>query len=337
MIFPKNNPVYENLNTSFTNVGELLVNLKENGFTGCVEVVFWEYEGLLLMDNGNVVNAVEEIEAQAFTGQEAVERVVSKAGEKDGAINVYRVNGEMVTMLSSIARSENIYQDLSTDFTSLEGLINKLQKEDHTGYIEVHLEGDQTTGFIFMLAGKVIDSLFSAGGEDITGKNMLPRIIEQAGLQGAVFNVYRSGLEEAMEESEDIMVGLDFPQQIELWESILSAAESEVDRLTDPGQFLKAFKDALIANADEYPFLDPFAAEFSYRQGEITYHGEPRKDFSRGLAQGLQGALNRLEKGLPDRDVYGTVKSRIDPLVENHWEEIKKFRLDRLLPGMFTG
>ena len=82
MIFPKNNAVYENLNTSFTNVEELLVNLKENGFTGCVEVVFWEYEGLLLLDNGEVVNAVEEIEGQKLTGQEAVRRVIDRAGEK---------------------------------------------------------------------------------------------------------------------------------------------------------------------------------------------------------------------------------------------------------------
>ena len=61
MIFPKKDAVYQNLNTSFTNFGEMLVDLKENNFTGVVQVSFWEYEGVLLLDNGNIVNATEEI------------------------------------------------------------------------------------------------------------------------------------------------------------------------------------------------------------------------------------------------------------------------------------
>ena len=61
MIFPKHDSVYQNLNTSFTNFGELLVDLKENSFTGVVQVSYWEYDGILLLDNGNIINAVEEI------------------------------------------------------------------------------------------------------------------------------------------------------------------------------------------------------------------------------------------------------------------------------------
>ncbi|MEJ2413298.1 MAG: hypothetical protein P8Y34_09965 [Anaerolineales bacterium] len=60
MIFPKREPVYQNLNTSFTNFGELLVDLNENSFTGVVQVSFWEYEGVMLLDNGNIINAVQE-------------------------------------------------------------------------------------------------------------------------------------------------------------------------------------------------------------------------------------------------------------------------------------
>ena len=336
MIFPKNNAVYENLNTSFTNVSELLVNLKENGFTGILEVVFWEYEGLLLMDNGNVVNGIEEFDDQTLTGSGSVKRVIAKSEEKDGAINVYRINGEMVTMLSSIARSEVVYRDLSTDFTSLEGLINKLRSEDHTGYIEVHLEGDKTTGFIFMLSGKVIDSLFTAGGEDITGQHMLPRIIEQASLQGATFNVYRAALEETLEESEDIMVSFDFPQQVELWSVILAEVEQVTDRATKQGHFSNTFKDALIANAEEYPFLDPFAALFQYQDGEITFDADPRKDFSQGVAAGLQEALSRLEEEYPEEKIYDKVRARLAPVLEREQEKIQKFRLDRMLPGLFS-
>ena len=78
MIFPKKDSVYQNLNTSFTNFGELLVDLKENSFTGCVQVSFWEYDGLLLLDNGNIVNAVEEINENQVSRQYAVKRVLKR-------------------------------------------------------------------------------------------------------------------------------------------------------------------------------------------------------------------------------------------------------------------
>ena len=146
MIFPKREAVYQNLNTSFTNFGELLVDLKENSFTGVVQISYWEYEGVLLLDSGNIINAVQEINDKVITGQEAVRFVTNKAKEKDGAISVYRQKGEMITMLASVAKSEVLYENLSAEFTSLEALISKLQSEDHTGYIEVIFEGQDQKG-----------------------------------------------------------------------------------------------------------------------------------------------------------------------------------------------
>ena len=68
MIFPRRDAVYQNLNTSFTNFGELLVDLKENSFTGVVQISYWEYEGILLLDNGNIINGIEEINGNIITG-----------------------------------------------------------------------------------------------------------------------------------------------------------------------------------------------------------------------------------------------------------------------------
>ena len=79
MIFPKQDVIYQNLNTSFTNFGELLVDLKENSFTGVVQVSYWEYEGNLLLDSGNIVNAVEEVDGKIISGQDAVKRVTTIA------------------------------------------------------------------------------------------------------------------------------------------------------------------------------------------------------------------------------------------------------------------
>ncbi len=212
MIFPKKEAVYQNLNTSFTNFGELLVDLKENSFTGVVQVSFWEYEGVLLLDSGNIINAVQEIGGNVITGQDAVNAVTNKAKEKDGSVSVYHQKGEMITMLASVARSEVLYENLSAEFTSLEALISKLQNEDHTGYIEVIFEAQDQQGYIFLLAGEVIEALLSARGGEATKVAVLNQILALTTTMGAVFNVYRAAVEDALSESEVIKVSYNLPQ-----------------------------------------------------------------------------------------------------------------------------
>ncbi len=336
MIFPKNEAVYQNLNTSFTNFAELLVDLTENRFTGCIQVSFWEYEGLLLMDNGNVVNAFEEIGDAQITGPEAAKRVTQKAQEKDGTISVFSLSGDMVTMLASIVKSEVIFEDLSTEFTSLEALISKLQKENHTGYIEVSIHGDQRKGFIFLLAGEVIESMMTAQGEEISGTSILPRIIDYASSRGATFSVYRSAVEEALEESEEVMVSFDLPQLLEAWGEIIAAAEAAVEKHSKPGHFLNTFKETLISKADQYPFLDPFAAKFQYQGGTITFTGEARKSFSRGLAEGLTSTLEILDDQLEGVDLMGEVRQNTASVYQKHQTLIDRFNLAGMMPEILS-
>ena len=292
MIFPKRDSVYQNLNTSFTNFGELLVDLKENSFTGVVQVSYWEYEGILLLDSGNIINAIEEINGNIITGQSAVKKVTDKAKEKDGAISVYSQKGEMITMLASVAKSEIVYENLSTEFTSLDALITKLQNEDHTGYIEVTFAGSDQKGFIFLLAGRVIEALLAIRGEEVSGSTVLKRILEIISTEGAVFSVYKAAVEDALSESEMIKVSFNLPQLLEVWGAVIQGVESAADSILGKGVFLNRFKDTLIEKADEYPFLDPFAAKFQYDNGEVTFSGEFRKASARQL-ENVCGPLSR--------------------------------------------
>jgi len=336
MIFPKDNAVYQNLNTSFTNFAELLVDLKENSFTGCVQISYWEYEGVLLLDNGSVVNAVEEMGGNQLFGPDAAKRVTARAREKDGSISVFALSGEMVTMLASVANSEIIYENLSTEFTSLEALITKLRSEDHTGYIEVDIKEDPRLGYIFLLAGRVIESLITSQGEEISGANILPRIVDFASTRGATFSVYRSAVEQALEDSEEIMVSFDLPQLLVVWQHILAVSEAAVDRRTKPNHFLNTYKETLIEIADEYPFLDPFAAKFQYQNGEIKFTGEARKNFSQGLAAGLLGTLESIDAQLADVDLLVDIRAELGQVKQEHSELIERFNLGMLLPGLLV-
>jgi hypothetical protein len=338
MIFPKRAPVYENLNTSFTNFGELLVDLKENGFTGVVEVSFWEYEGVLLLDSGNIINAVQEISGTVITGQEAVKFVTEKAKEKDGAISVYQQQGEMITMLASVAKSEILYGNLSAEFTSLEALISKLQNEDHTGYIEVAFENVNQKGYIFLLAGQVIEALFSSPVEDASKAAVLNRILARTSSTGAILNVYQAAVEDALSESEVIDVSYNLPQLLAIWGAVINTIESSVDLALGKNEFLNTFKDTLIARADDYPFLDPFAAKFQYKEGVVTFTGEVRRNFSQAIGDCLMETINALAErmALDGKDLYGPVRAALDSLGSEYQDQLDRFNFVGILPDLFA-
>ncbi len=337
MIFPKKEAVYQNLNTSFTNFGELLVDLKENSFTGVVQVSFWEYEGVLLLDRGNIINAVQEINGKVITGQDAVSAVTDKAKEKDGSVSVYHQKGEMITMLASVARSEVLYENLSAEFTSLEALISKLQNEDHTGYIEVIFEAQDQQGYIFLLAGEVIEALLSARGGEATKVAVLNQILALTTTMGAVFNVYKAAVEDAHSESEVIKVSYNLPQLLEVWGAVIQAVESAADGLLGKKEFLNTFKETLIARADDYPFLDPFAAKFKYSDGVVTFTGEVRKDFSQAIGICLNNTVNTLAErmALDGKDLYGPVRSALGTLQGEFQDQLDRFSIPGILPDLF--
>lgn len=337
MIFPKKDSVYQNLNTSFTNFGELLVDLKENSFTGVVQVSYWEYEGILLLDNGNIINAIEEIIGNIVTGQSAVKKVTDKAKEKDGAISVFSQKGEMITMLASVAKSEIVYENLSTEFTSLDALITKLQSEDHTGYIEVTFTGSEQKGFIFLLAGRVIEALLSIRGDEVSGSTVIKRILELTSSVGAVFSVYKAAVEDALSESEMIKVSFNLPQLLEVWGAVIQGTESAADSILGKGEFLNKFKETLIEKADEYPFLDPFAAKFQYENGEVTFSGEVQKSFSQAIGECLWATIELLAErvALDDKDLFGSIHSAMDEVKANYQDLIDRFNFSGILPELF--
>ena len=338
MIFPKRDAVYQNLNTSFTNFGELLVDLKENGFTGVVQVSFWEYDGVLLLDNGSIVNASQEVGGKTLSGQDAVKLVTEKAKEKDGSISVFVQTGEMITMLASMVISKVVFENLSTEFTSLDALVAKLEGENHTGYIAVKLGGNRHMGYIFMLEGRVIDALLSSNSEEISGASVLKRILELIVSTGATFSVFESAVEEALSESEVIKISYNLPQLLETWGVVIRDVERSTDEQLGAGEFLNTFKDMLIANADHYPFLDPFAAKFRYQKGEVTYDGEVNKNFSRGIGVCLWQTVELLAErsALDGKDLFGPIRSSLLKVESQYQDQLNKFNFHGILPDLFS-
>ena len=336
MIFPKVQALFENLNTSFTNVGELLLDLQANSVTGYVQVSFWEYEGILFLNSGSIVNAIEETEGKRKIGQDAMINVTARAKTRDGTISVYSLSKEMVNMLSGVVESEVVHKDLSTEYTSLEKLITKLQGEGHTGYIEINFKGEKGSGIIFLQAGEPIESILSTGGEVVSGFEILPRIVQAATTFDATFNVYKAAVEQTFTEGTEIIAGFDLPQLLEVWGEIINTAEKAINGQSGDGHFLNTFKDTQIEKADEYPFLNPFDNEFEYKDGQVAFSGESVTNLSRGLGECLGAAVGKLTAESPGADLSGLIKTELAPVMEKHAEIIKIFNLEEALSDLLV-
>lgn len=316
MILPKGEVIYENLNTSFTNFGELLSNLKVNQITGYVLVSFWEYEGVFYLDSGNIVSAIEEYKNSRKIGQDAITGLLSKAKQKDGMISVYKLSPDLVAILAGAVKSEIVYKELTSDFTNLEKLIEKLKIEQHTGYIEIMTKDEKSTAIIFIQAGEPIESILSTKDKVTSNSGIHPQIYELVKLNGAVFNVYKAGLSI---NSSDISYSFDISQLLDFWGIVIATIENKFES----GKFDHSFRTSLIDKADNYPFFDPFADEFKYANGKITFEGSISTNFSKGMAE----VLNDLIIQISDTNI----RDEIEIIKKSQSEIIDKFALEDIL------
>jgi hypothetical protein len=339
MILPKGAVVHENLRTAFVDLNNFLQTLKEDNFTGYLQVSFWDYDGILFLEAGEIVNAFEQAQGGRKGGEEAVDNIIRMSKQKDGRINVYRLPPEMVTILAGTSMKEPTYKDLSTEFTSLDKLIEKLNKENHSGYIDIALNDNKGGGIIVFQEGEIVDAVMSdEKSEGVYGKEMLSKIIDDVQKKGGTFNVYRAGLESGGSDRMGSVRSSDLQEVIEIMQEVIGTVESVTDGINKrKGSFRDNFNKAQVAKSDEYPFLDPFAAEFDYRNGVIKFDGKVSADlFIRGIKDCLQEALEKMAGEISQDDLYRQIKAALQATVTKFGKKIDDLGLKSFMPEFFS-
>jgi len=320
MILPKGKHIYENLNTSFTDFEKLLADLKHDRLTGAVQVVFWDFEGILFLDAGTIVNASAEIDGAIKVAQEALNALLKKVKEKDGTISVYSLPADLVTLLASSTNREVLHKELDSDFTNLEKLLEKLRDIQHSGYLEIVTTSGVHQATIFFQGGEPLKSILSLNAETVVKSGIHTQIAHLAREKGMLFNVYRAGIGSMagnqLSENDAVAV-------LNFWAQALSIAEKRYP----PGKFMPFFKQLLIEKADRYPFLDPFVDDFQYTTGKIKFKGNISPDFNKGLIELLTELLKRFS------DI--TINNELQKLIDIHHGVMEKYSLESAIYKLF--
>ncbi|MBS1797022.1 MAG: hypothetical protein JSS81_24560 [Acidobacteria bacterium] len=104
----KNRPIHENLDTSFVNLSALIKYLRRRQFAGQVRVELSGYEAdiYLTSENRLKVREYDHIAGRIAEGEEALQRILIRAREPGGIINVYQTVAET----ESVEKVERVEQ-----------------------------------------------------------------------------------------------------------------------------------------------------------------------------------------------------------------------------------
>jgi len=329
MMFPRDRAVYANLNTSFTDFDALVADLATRRATGYLRLVYPGYEGVLFLVEGAVVNALEQGAHGHVTGPGAARSIAERVKEKNGTLWVYQLTPELVNLLVSAVDGEVLYRDLSTSFTSLDKLVAKMRSEGLSGYIEVILAGDVGTGMIFLKDGEPVEALLFSETQSLTGRNAVETIVQSAGSVGGSFNVVRAGTTGGAGAPAVAMRSQASSNEVlAVWEEVIKGVESVADRFAKKeGRFLLAFREVLVTRAAMYPFLDPFAGDFEYKNGKLRLDGPIPEDLSQGLGDCLSDAIAKLAFQLRRADLETRIREELSEIAEKHADVIARLEL----------
>ncbi|MBS3809599.1 MAG: hypothetical protein KGY38_05555 [Desulfobacterales bacterium] len=331
IIIPREKPVVQDLNSYYLDIQKLIEHYQGELGAGAVYFKSPVSEAVVFFDEQNLVNGYFEDRNQSLQGRDAIDRIMETAAVNNFTVSVFRILPERLYFWANLQNSKMIYKDLTSEFTDLEGLIKKMEAESLTGFIDVELSNGEG-GLLFIYKGKVIGGSSADGAGNVDrSREYRDDLIRRSKEYGGKFNVSRVLLDEdtgagarqtpegpaqAVEERkaggrrEQAFEPAQISRQrvLEMLQMLLASLETMVrGNRKVRSDFETLLNKKFIEKIDKYEFLDPFAADFKYSGGKVSYSGYADWDEVVGaieecvyeIAQ-THGLLSRLRSQLDD-------------------------------------
>jgi len=283
----KNRPIHQNLDTSFVNLSALIKYLRRRQFVGNIKVQLNGYMADInvLEDNQMNVNEHDQISGRVSHGEEALQRLLIRAREPGGSINVYQF----------VAESEEKIVEQKTEKTPVKKEVLPIVEADIVQPIPKPMKTpNRSNGYSTNEIPKITESIPNSKPkgtkESVNNETPNPRGQEPS-LPNFPFRL--SNKVEAKARNNEIS-NEDWQTLLKLTVEILividkSLAQSNLD-------FSAAFRKARAEIADDYPFLNPDSEKFDYQQGKVkmTEKMNP-KIFIASITEAVRRILNKLE------------------------------------------
>jgi hypothetical protein len=290
-VFPEDKPVICGIRSIYVNTPILIKYYQEQIDAGCIHFYNEKAKCVLFFDNRILINGFFKGPEQNLTGGAAIAFISQPSSPYDFAIDVFEISPEQIVLWSGMQTAKAIHTNLSTEFTDLKKLILKMTGQKLTGYIEIAINSNNENGRIFLANGKLLGGTYSWKSNRLSrDTDHIEELISKTKAFEGVFNVYsvpkpeKGGMQidTVTAKIADTAVS---PEGLKALESFLNISESIITTEKKiKNDFHILINKKFVQQVEKYPFLDPFAGEFDYRQGKIIFTGEVEEKL---LATGL--------------------------------------------------
>lgn len=292
----KNRLIHENLDTSFVNLAALIRYLRRRQFVGNIRVELSGYEADVILTAENGLKVIEHdcIAGRISEGEDALQRLLIRAREPGGIVHVY----QKIEETAAAAAAEE-----------LEPLVEKklVAAKPRSPFVEKiarppHLSGDSK------VQPQIVDNAL------LKPKPTLLKVPFE------LDNDFETKVRQSTFAPSD-------------WQTLLNLTAEllrTVDKLLVEANldFLSAFEKARAEIADDYPFLNPAADIFSYRDGKLVVREQINvKFFAASINEILRRMLEKLGRNPKFSNIHRIITEKIRALVEERKPLYDKFSI----------
>ncbi len=309
----KNRPIHENLDTSFVNLSALIKYLRRRQFIGEVRIELSGYDADigLTAENKMDVREHDRITGRVGEGEDALQRILIRAREPGGIINVYQ----------KVETAENGVSELP------QPEIPQPKIEVKPVSPPVMPPGQQTAPPARQL--EKIPLVKSELEDFATAQPKVDDNLRKSGLRLPKFPFELSNKVETKARQSEIS-----PQD---WQTLLNlTAEllSSIDRVLAEANldFPTAFEKARLEISDDYPFLHPVSGDFEYKNGKITMDEQINANlFVVSISESLRRIFDKLGGNQKFSEIYRIAIQKILALIHQRKPLYDKFSMTRHL------
>lgn len=325
MIFiPKEKPVIQHLNSFYLDIERLIEHYQGALGTGGIHFSSATIEGAVFFDEASIVNVIVQDRDEVLVGIPARDRLIAALEVGNFSVSLYQIDPDKIFFWANLPNAVDYDRMLESEFTDLEALIEKLASLNLTGYIQVSVEGQQTDGFIFLTNGAIIGTLFTQGEEKHreTGTDY-DRLISASKQADAVFTVKSIAFDIKAENGRPETGHGKIPPRIA---TMIHELMIIFDLLVKKNKKIKIdfytlLRKKFIDKADQYEFLDPFAAEFKFNPERVEFTGNSSPE---ELLEGFMACVNELAE---DLEMVDLLSRNTKGWARRHAKELKRFGL----------
>jgi hypothetical protein len=288
----KNRPLHENLDTSFVNLSALVRHLRRREFAGNIRVELNGYEAdIALTAAGEMrVREYDRIAGRISEGEEAMQRLLIRAREPGGIINVYQEAEESAE-------------------PPLEELIEIIEK------LPVAVVEKQT------VVSVAAQTPAQNGNSKTTQAK--PQPSENGSGQPPKFPFELSNKYETKAKQQNLSAE-DWQMLLNLTAELLNTIDCSLAGANL--EFAAAFEKARLEISHDYPFLNPSSNVFDYKNGKIIVRQQINaKLFSASINETLRRILDKLGRNPKFLNIYFITTQKVVELIEKRKPLYEKF------------